>query len=72
MGRQGPASRPQRYRAELREDLTKIFDLLRSGAIEARIDRIHPLREAADALRYAESGTVVGKVVIAPGAGREG
>ncbi|MFJ4466686.1 medium chain dehydrogenase/reductase family protein [Streptomyces sp. NPDC089424] len=64
----GKARRPERYRAELREDLTKIFDLLRTGAIETRIDRVYPLREAAAALRHAESGTVVGKVVIAPDA----
>ncbi|MFI9611876.1 medium chain dehydrogenase/reductase family protein [Streptomyces sp. NPDC052023] len=65
----GKARHPERYRAELREDLTKIFELLRSGAIKTRIDRVYPLREAAAALRHAESGTVVGKVVIAPGAG---
>ncbi|MFD7436283.1 medium chain dehydrogenase/reductase family protein [Streptomyces sp. NPDC059861] len=65
----GKARRPERYRAQLREDLTRIFGLLGAGAIETRIDRIYPLREAAAALRHAESGTVVGKVVIAPGAG---
>ncbi|MEW1569925.1 zinc-binding dehydrogenase [Streptomyces sp. NPDC093509] len=40
--------------------------MLRDGAIETRIDRVFPLREAAAALRHAESGTVVGKVVITP------
>ncbi|WP_409467582.1 medium chain dehydrogenase/reductase family protein [Streptomyces sp. HC307] len=63
----GKARHPRQYRAELREDLTQIFDLLRSGAIEARIDRVYPLRQAAAALRHAESGTVVGKVVLTPG-----
>ncbi|MFG3659180.1 medium chain dehydrogenase/reductase family protein [Streptomyces sp. NPDC047706] len=66
----GKARRPERYRAELRKDLTMIFELLRSGTIETRIDRVYPLREAAAALRHAESGTAVGKVVIAPGAGQ--
>lgn len=68
----GKARHAQRYRAELGEDLSRIFGLLRSGAIEARIDRVYPLQEAAAALRHAESGTVVGKVVIAPRAGQAG
>lgn len=68
----GKARHAQRYRAELGEDLSRIFGLLRSGAIEARIDRVYPLQEAAAALRHAESGTVVGKVVIASGAGQAG
>ncbi|WP_171115118.1 MULTISPECIES: medium chain dehydrogenase/reductase family protein [Streptomyces] len=68
----GKARHARRYRAELGEDLSRIFGLLRSGAIEARIDRVYPLHEAAAALRHAESGTVVGKVVIAPGAGQAG
>ncbi|MBX9392116.1 medium chain dehydrogenase/reductase family protein [Streptomyces sp. TRM72054] len=68
----GKARHARRYRAELGEDLSRIFGLLRSGAIEARIDRVYPLQEAAAALRHAESGTVVGKVVIAPGAGQAG
>ncbi|MFJ5265113.1 medium chain dehydrogenase/reductase family protein [Streptomyces sp. NPDC088387] len=64
----GKSLRPARYRAELREDLAQIFDLLRSGRIEARIDRTFPLHEAAAAMRHAESGTVVGKVVLTPDA----
>ncbi|KOV72049.1 NADPH:quinone reductase [Streptomyces sp. AS58] len=64
----GKARRPQRFRAELRADLERIFGLLRSGTIEARVDRVYPLEQAAEAMRHAESGTVVGKVVIAPGA----
>ncbi|WP_037863709.1 medium chain dehydrogenase/reductase family protein [Streptomyces sp. NRRL S-340] len=64
----GRARRPERFRALLREDLAQVFALLRSGALTARIDRVYPLAQAAEALRYAESGSVVGKVVIAPGA----
>ncbi|MEU1056423.1 medium chain dehydrogenase/reductase family protein [Streptomyces sp. NPDC005876] len=56
------------YRAELREDLTRVFGLLRDGTVTARIDRVYPLAQAAEAMRYAESGAVVGKVVLAPGA----
>jgi NADPH:quinone reductase-like Zn-dependent oxidoreductase len=62
----GKARNPDRYRADLREDLTEVFGLLRDGTIEARIDSVYPLRQAAAALRHAESGTVVGKVVLAP------
>ncbi|MFI9650625.1 medium chain dehydrogenase/reductase family protein [Streptomyces sp. NPDC052040] len=67
----GKSRRPARYRARLRDDLTAVFALLRSGAISARIDAVYPLEQAAEALRYAESGQVVGKVVIVPGAGRD-
>ncbi|MFE9095770.1 medium chain dehydrogenase/reductase family protein [Streptomyces sp. NPDC007264] len=63
----GRSRNPETYRAELRDDLTQVFGLLRSGAVEAVIDGIYPLDRAADALRRAESGTAVGKVVIAPG-----
>ncbi|MFC3573336.1 medium chain dehydrogenase/reductase family protein [Streptomyces yaanensis] len=62
----GKARRPEKYRAELREDLAQIFALLRSGAIEAKIDRVYPLHQASAALRHAESGTAVGKIVIVP------
>jgi NADPH:quinone reductase-like Zn-dependent oxidoreductase len=62
----GKARNPRRYRADLREDLTEVFGMLRDGTIQARIDSVYPLREAAAALRHAESGTVVGKVVLAP------
>ncbi|MFJ5774199.1 medium chain dehydrogenase/reductase family protein [Streptomyces sp. NPDC093094] len=63
----GKARDPQRYRAELREDLAQVFGLLRSGAVRPVVDRVFPLHEAAAALRHAESGTAVGKVVIVPG-----
>ncbi|MFJ5532923.1 medium chain dehydrogenase/reductase family protein [Streptomyces sp. NPDC093261] len=66
----GRSRHPQQYRAQLRDDLAEVFALLRAGSITARIDRVYPLEEAAAALRYAESGQAVGKVVIAPGAGR--
>ncbi|MEV7283534.1 medium chain dehydrogenase/reductase family protein [Streptomyces sp. NPDC093252] len=60
----GKARRPERYRAGLRADLERVFALLRSGGIEAKVDRAFPLTEAPEALRYAESGAAVGKVVI--------
>ncbi|GAA3309518.1 hypothetical protein GCM10020295_74380 [Streptomyces cinereospinus] len=44
-GRAGRSARSG-YRAELRKDRTQAFGLPRSGAIEARSDRVLPLREA--------------------------
>ncbi|MFE1273337.1 medium chain dehydrogenase/reductase family protein [Streptomyces sp. NPDC058758] len=64
----GKARNPQRYRATLSEDLTEVFELLRDGTVRAQVDRVYPLHQAAAALRHAESGTVVGKVVLVPGA----
>ncbi|MGW0336627.1 medium chain dehydrogenase/reductase family protein [Streptomyces sp. NPDC003011] len=64
----GKARHPETYRARLRADLTHVFELLRSGTVSARIDRVYPLTQAAEALRHAESGSIVGKVVIVPGA----
>jgi NADPH2:quinone reductase len=62
----GKARNPQRYRADLREDLGQVFALLAKGEIRAQIARAFPLTEAADALRYAESGDITGKVVLLP------
>jgi NADPH:quinone reductase-like Zn-dependent oxidoreductase len=62
----GKARNPDRYRAELRADLGKVFDLLANGEITAQVARAYPLSEAAAALRYAESGGVAGKVVLIP------
>jgi NADPH:quinone reductase-like Zn-dependent oxidoreductase len=62
----GKNRNPQKYRDELRQDLTEVFTLVHNGTIQAAVDRVYPLQEAAAALRHAESGTVVGKVVITP------
>jgi NADPH:quinone reductase-like Zn-dependent oxidoreductase len=62
----GKARHPDRYRAELREDLGHLFRLLAAGEITAHVARTFPLSEAAEALRYAESGAVTGKVVLLP------
>ena len=55
-----------RYRAELRQDLGEVLRLLKDGAISAQIARCFPLCEAGEALRYAEEGGIVGKVVLEP------
>jgi NADPH:quinone reductase-like Zn-dependent oxidoreductase len=45
-------------------DMRFLADLLESGAITPVIDRIYPLAEAAEALRYVEEGHTQGKVVV--------
>ncbi|HEY7483789.1 MAG TPA: medium chain dehydrogenase/reductase family protein [Streptosporangiaceae bacterium] len=62
----GKARHPDRYRAELRADLGEVLTLLAKGEITAQVARTFPLTRAAEALRYAESGTVIGKVVLLP------
>lgn len=49
-----------------REDLEKLFDLVSSGKLTARIDKAFPLEQAADALRMLDERTVIGKVVVTP------
>jgi NADPH:quinone reductase-like Zn-dependent oxidoreductase len=67
----GKARNPRRYLTELREDLGKVFALLAKGEVTAQIARTFPLARAAEALRYAESGGVTGKVVILGSANTE-
>ncbi|MFF7286649.1 medium chain dehydrogenase/reductase family protein [Streptomyces griseorubiginosus] len=62
----GKALAGNRFRARLRADLTQVFAAHRRGEISAQIAARLPLAQAADALRLAESGTVVGKVVLTP------
>ncbi|MFD5315924.1 medium chain dehydrogenase/reductase family protein [Streptomyces sp. NPDC127098] len=62
----GRALARDRFRARLRADLTEVFEALRRGDITAQIAAQLPLSRVADALRLAESGTVLGKVVLTP------
>ena len=55
-----------RFRAELREDLTRVFELLRDGAITPQIAARFGLEHAAEALRFAEAGGNTGKVLLLP------
>nr|WP_042189123.1 medium chain dehydrogenase/reductase family protein [Kibdelosporangium sp. MJ126-NF4]CEL18674.1 Quinone oxidoreductase [Kibdelosporangium sp. MJ126-NF4]CTQ98158.1 Quinone oxidoreductase (EC 1.6.5.5) [Kibdelosporangium sp. MJ126-NF4] len=57
---------PQRHRATVRADLDAVFQQLAAGEITARVARSFPLSEIADAVRYAESGTAAGKVIVIP------
>jgi NADPH2:quinone reductase len=60
------ARKRDRYRADLRRDLGDALQLLHEGAIDAQIAKRFALRDAGAALRYAEQGALVGKVVLEP------
>jgi NADPH:quinone reductase-like Zn-dependent oxidoreductase len=47
-----------------RDDLAELRELLADGRVTPVIDRTYPLAEAADAIRYLETGHARGKVVI--------
>jgi NADPH2:quinone reductase len=48
-----------------RELFHQVWPLLESGAVKVLVDRVFPLAEAAEAHRYLDSGTHVGKVILA-------
>jgi len=55
-----------------REDMNALAGLMASGAVTPVIDRVYPLAETAEAIRYLEQGRARGKVIIeidATGAG---
>ncbi|OSZ59738.1 NADPH:quinone reductase [Streptomyces pharetrae CZA14] len=54
------------FRARLHADLAQVFALLADGALVPQVAARVPLTEVGEAVRLAESGTVVGKVVLAP------
>jgi NADPH:quinone reductase-like Zn-dependent oxidoreductase len=58
--------RPDRYWAEVRDDLGNVVDLLARGEITAQVAARFPLSQAAAALSYAEAGGYTGKVIIVP------
>jgi NADPH:quinone reductase-like Zn-dependent oxidoreductase len=58
--------RAARFRARLREDLGAVLGLLADGRLRAQVAARIPLERAGAALELAESGTVVGKVVLVP------
>jgi NADPH:quinone reductase-like Zn-dependent oxidoreductase len=58
--------RPIPEKAAIARELhQQVWPLLESGAVKVLIDRVFPLAEAADAHRYLDSGTHVGKVILA-------
>jgi NADPH:quinone reductase-like Zn-dependent oxidoreductase len=52
------------FQARLRKDLTEVLRLVADGTVVPQIAARIPLNRTADALRLAESRTVLGKVVI--------
>ena len=49
---------------ELRWRAGELFDLIRSGDLQVRVDRVFPLEEIQEAHRYIESRQTLGKVLI--------
>jgi NADPH:quinone reductase-like Zn-dependent oxidoreductase len=47
-----------------RDDLVTLRDLADAGKVRPLIDRTYPLDQTADALKYLETGSVSGKVVV--------
>jgi NADPH:quinone reductase-like Zn-dependent oxidoreductase len=56
-----------RFRTELREDLGHVLELVRDGAVTPQIAARFGLEQAAEALRFAETGGNTGKILILPG-----
>ncbi|MEU1074275.1 MULTISPECIES: medium chain dehydrogenase/reductase family protein [unclassified Streptomyces] len=54
------------FRAKLHTDLTQVLALLADGRLIPQVAARIPLTEVGKAVRLAESGTVVGKVVLVP------
>jgi len=54
--------------AELKpEDLAFLGDLMAAGKVTPVIDRTYPLGQAAEAIRYLETGRARGKVIVVVG-----
>ena len=49
-----------------RDDLIKVLDLVRSGALKVIVDRTFRLEDAPEALRQIENREVFGKLVVTP------
>jgi NADPH:quinone reductase-like Zn-dependent oxidoreductase len=58
--------RIDRFRDEVRADLSTLFALLADGSLTAPIDSRYPLSQVAAAMRHAEAGGIAGKVIIVP------
>jgi alcohol dehydrogenase len=50
----------------MRDDIARLFDLVKSGQLEVLIDHAYPLDQAREALRVIEEREVFGKVVVTP------
>jgi NADPH:quinone reductase len=52
--------------AERREDLERSFQLARAGIFKVLVDRVLPLRQAAEAHRLVETHEPLGKIILDP------
>jgi alcohol dehydrogenase len=50
----------------MRDDIHKLFDLVKTGKLEVLIDGTYPLDQTKEALRVIEDREVFGKVVVTP------
>jgi NADPH:quinone reductase-like Zn-dependent oxidoreductase len=62
----GSRRRPQKFWPRLRADLSQVLTLVRDGVLTPKVAARMPLTEVTAAMKLAESGTVVGKVVLEP------
>ena len=53
-------------RAELLQRAGDLFGWIQSGALKPRIERVFPLKDAADAQRQLEARKTTGKVLLVP------
>ncbi|MFV9428974.1 NADPH:quinone oxidoreductase family protein [Rhodococcus aetherivorans] len=53
----------------VRSAMAEVFDLFGRGKLNAAVDTIFPLEQAADALQYLKDGKARGKIVITTGLG---
>src|SRR5213593_1714695 len=51
---------------ERREDLERSFELARAGIFRVLVDRVLPLRQAAEAHRLGETNAPLGKIILDP------
>lgn len=56
----------RKFQAKVRADLGDVFGLLARGQLTTHVAATFPLDEVAEAMRLAESRTIVGKVVLLP------
>lgn len=52
--------------AQVRADFAQLFALAAAGKVVGEVAAAYPLEQAAEAMRYAESGSAIGKVLLTP------
>jgi NADPH:quinone reductase-like Zn-dependent oxidoreductase len=54
------------FKNNMREDFARLTKLLSEGTLQAKIAKIFPLSDVANAMEFAESRTAYGKVILIP------